>query len=224
MEGGITVVDAGQVVASLELDASGFMDGINGAIRAARALSGGALAASGDIIGLSGAMRVLRGAAEDGARGAANALSGLRAVGAEAVNGLIAGALSRRGALVASFRALAGAAIRAARDELGIASPSKVFAEIGRYSVTGFVRGVDRGAEDARSAMRRLMDVGAAVPSVVRLSDSAAGGVTHNHYAAPVNVTFPGDIHVSSDAELRAFERRQMKYARDLQYGLGVRG
>lgn len=217
------MVDAGRVVASLELDTTGFMGGIDEAIRAARALGSGAAAASGGVARLSGAMGVLKSAAEDGARGATDALSGLKTVGREAVNGLIAGALSRRGALIATFRALAGAAVRAARDELGIASPSKVFAEIGRHSVSGFVLGIDRGAEDARSAMRRLLNVGAATPNAAGVSGSA-GGVTHNHYAAPVSVTFPGEIHVSSDAELRAFERRQTKYARDLQYGLGVRG
>jgi hypothetical protein len=219
------VVDAGSVVASLELDTSGFMGGMDEAIRAAQAMSGRSREASGDIARLSGAMSIWRAAAEDGARGAAAALGAMKATGIEAVNGLIAGAESRRGALTASFRALAKAAIRAARDELGIASPSRVFAEIGRYSVAGFVSGVDRGAEDARSSMRRLLDVGAASPYAA--SGAAAGttgGITHNHYAAPVNVTFPGDIHVNSDAELRDFERRQLKYARDLQYGLGARG
>jgi len=60
------VVDVGQVVASLELDAGGFLGGMEAAIEAAQALGGRARGASVGIAQLSGAMGALKGAAEQG--------------------------------------------------------------------------------------------------------------------------------------------------------------
>jgi len=219
------MVDAGQVVASLELDAGGFLGGMEAAIRAAQALSGRAQGASIGIRQLSGAMGALSGAAQEGAGGAAEALQGLRSVGREAVTGMIAGAVSRRSALAAAFRSLARAAVQAARDELGIASPSKVFLEIGQHAAKGFQMGVDRGAPGARESMRRLVSAGAFTNTSAADSGGwTAGGsvVNNNHYAAPISVTFPGAV-VRSDNDLRELERRTQRLARDLQYGLGAR-
>jgi hypothetical protein len=210
-------------VASLELDAGGFLGGMEAAIEAAQALSGHARGASAGIARLSGAMGALKGAAEAGAGGAAEALHGLNAVGREAVNGMIAGAASRRGALVSAFQSLARAAVKAARDELGIASPSKVFQEIGLNAAKGFQLGVDRGAAGAQEAMRRLSSVGVSYYAGAPAARGAAAGVVNNHYAAPVSVTFPGAV-VRNDNDIREMDRRAQRMARDLQYGLGARG
>ncbi len=215
------MMDAGSVVASLELDAGNFLGGMEAAIEAAQALSGRAQGASAGIVRLSGAMGALKGAAEAGAGGAVEALHGLNAAGREAVNGMIAGANSKRGALAAAFRSLARAAVKAARDELGIASPSKVFQEIGLNAAKGFQMGVDGGASGAREAMRRLTAIGASSSAGVPAGRAAAVGVVNNHYAAPVSVTFPGAV-VRSDNDIRELDRRAQRLARDLQYGLGA--
>ena len=213
------MVDAGRVVASLELDAANYLGGMEAAILKTQLLAGRARAASAGIGQLSGAMGALKGAAEAGAGGAAEALGALRSAGREAVNGMIAGANSRRGALMAAFRALARAAVRAAEGELGIASPSKVFREIGLNTAKGFQMGVEGGAAGARESMRRLVAVGAFAPSNVPVGGQ---GVVNNHYAAPVSITFPGAV-VRSDSDIRELERRTQRIARDLQYGLGAR-
>jgi len=215
------VVDVGQVVASLELDAGGFLGGMEAAIEAAQALGGRARGASVGIAQLSGAMGALKGAAEAGAGTAIEALKDLNAAGREAVNGMIAGAVSRRGALAAAFRSLARAAVMAARDELGIASPSKVFREIGLNAAKGFQAGVDRGAAGAQEAMRRLVAIG---PSQITGAGGAyqTNSVVNNHYAAPITVTFPNAV-VRSDNDIREMDRRAQRMARDLKYGLGAR-
>ena len=159
--------------------------------------------------------------AEAGAGTAVDALRGLGAAGREAVNGMIAGANSKRGALAAAFRSLARAAVKAARDELGIASPSKVFQEIGLNAAKGFQMGVDGGASGAQQAMRRLTAIGASSSAGVPAGRAAAAGVVNNHYAAPVTVTFPGAV-VRSDNDIREMDRRAQRLARDLQYGLGA--
>ncbi len=61
--------------------------------------------------------------------------------GSAMVQGLINGAEAKRGSLVAKFTSLAKAAIIAARSELQINSPSKVFAAIGAGTVEGLVQG-----------------------------------------------------------------------------------
>ena len=157
----------------------------------------------------------------DAAIRAAQALRNLEGVGRDAVNGLIAGAAARRSALVSSFKALARAAIEAARQELGIASPSKVFMEIGRDTAKGFQLGVDGGVDDARASMRRLTAAGALSPSW-NLSPARVEAPVTNYYGAPITVTFPGAV-VRSDADILELERRTQKVARDLQYGLGAR-
>ena len=58
--------------------------------------------------------------------------------------------------MTGAVRGLADNAITAARETLGIASPSRVFAEIGGHTAEGFERGVHggtRGAQDAMAAM-----------------------------------------------------------------------
>ncbi len=219
------MLDAGKVVASLELNAEGYMRGMDDAVRAARSLSGSAVAASGDVRRLSAAMGTLRRAAKEGAQGAADAMSGMSAVGRAAVNGLIRGAAGRRGALVAAFRSLARSAVQAARAELGIASPSRVFARIGRYAADGFIQGVDAGAGGARASMQRLVSAGAFTSRSLTgagASYPSSSVVNNNHYGAPVTVTFPGAV-VRSDNDIRDLERRTQKIAQDLQYGLGAR-
>lgn len=158
----------------------------------------------------------------DAAIRAAQALRNLEGVGRDAVNGLIAGAAARRSALVSSFKALARAAIEAARQELGIASPSKVFMEIGKNTAKGFQIGVDGGAEGARASMRRLTAAGALSSATWSAAPPRAEGPVTNYYGAPITVTFPGAV-VRSDADILELERRTQKVARDLMYGLGAR-
>ena len=76
--------------------------------------------------------------------------------GGQMIDGLVGGITSGAERVTAAVRGLASDAITAARETLGIASPSRVFAEIGGHTAEGFERGVHggtRGAQDAMAAM-----------------------------------------------------------------------
>jgi hypothetical protein len=223
------MIDAGRVIAALELDDSGFARGMDDAIRAAQALGGGAQVAASGVSALSKAMGDMKKTAQLSARGAKDALDSLAGAsaqaGGDAIDGLITGAEGRRGALVAKFKSLAAAAIQAAKAELGIASPSKVFAEIGANVAGSMATGIDKNRHIAQDAMRRLVATSALAPSAI----TGAGGVhpagsivSHNYNAAPVTVTFPGAV-VRTDNDIRTLEKRMQRLARELNYGLGAR-
>jgi hypothetical protein len=64
---------------------------------------------------------------------------------------------------------------------LGIASPSKVFAEIGGYTVEGFTGAVDAGATEAEGSMAALV---APTPEVVQATSPAGAGAQGSGAAA----------------------------------------
>ena len=77
-------------------------------------------------------------------------------IGTQMVDGLIAGITSGVTRVGDAVRGLASGAIDTARETLGIASPSRVFAEIGGYTAEGYERGIrggTAGAQDAAAAM-----------------------------------------------------------------------
>jgi hypothetical protein len=72
--------------------------------------------------------------------------------------GLVDGIVSVASAVVGAVTSAVTGAIDAAKDLLGIASPSKVFMQIGEHTAEGFVEGVDNGADDAQGSMAALVD------------------------------------------------------------------
>lgn len=92
-------------------------------------------------------------------------------MGVDLIMGLVNGITSAVSAVVDAVKHAVGSAIDAAKDVLGIASPSKVFAEIGMHTVAGFTGAVDAGAPDAQGSMASLVD-----PTPVAASSSGAGG------------------------------------------------
>lgn len=96
-------------------------------------------------------------------------------------NGITAGASS----VVASIVGAAKGAITAAKSALGIASPSKVFAEIGGYTAEGFALGVDDGAADAQAAMAAMV----APPDAASPYAALAGGKAAGEGAASASPT-----------------------------------
>jgi phage-related protein len=77
---------------------------------------------------------------------AANALSGARnalvSAGRDLIRGMISGIRSMAGSIASEARRVVGSAVSSAKRALGISSPSKVFAEIGRDTGRGFVEGL----------------------------------------------------------------------------------
>ncbi len=101
-------------------------------------------------------------------------------LGESLINGLVRGIESGREAVMSAVRGVADAATGALSDALGIASPSRVFAELGRQVPRGFAVGVEAEAAIA----------GDAVADMAPASGLAIGGAGG---AVTVSV---GDIHV----------------------------
>lgn len=71
------------------------------------------------------------------------------ALGSAIVNGIVAGIKSGASAVVSSITEVASSALAAAKEELGIASPSKEFAKVGKFGAQGLAGGFKGGTNVA---------------------------------------------------------------------------
>jgi hypothetical protein len=78
-------------------------------------------------------------------------------VGRNLLLGLVEGVTGAVGAVVTAVTGAVSSAIDAAKDVLGIASPSKVFAEIGTQTATGYSQGVEAGTPEAQGSMAAMV-------------------------------------------------------------------
>ena len=97
--------------------------------------------------GMSALVKFIRGLTS-----AVNRHSGeLRSAGwdlaAALVDGMTGGLVSMAGRVASSARDLASRAVGAAKEALGIASPSKAFTEVGRFAGEGFALGIEQNSE-----------------------------------------------------------------------------
>ena len=83
---------------------------------------------------------------DDAKSAISNKISEWTSIGSNMISGLIGGIKSMAGGLVESAKGVVDSAIRGAKNLLGIHSPSKVFAEIGRYVDEGFIVGLEKYA------------------------------------------------------------------------------
>lgn len=130
---------------------SAVASGMNAAAAAARA-GGAAISAA-----VSGAIQQAVAAAYAGA-------GQMQAAGAAIGAGLANGIRSQIGAVAAAADALVAQANRAARAAAQVHSPSRLFAEIGRYIGLGFAQGIDGTSQRVATAGRGL--VNSATPRV----------------------------------------------------------
>lgn len=92
-------------------------------------------------------------------------------LGRDLIAGLVSGITGAVGSVVEAVTGAVGSAITAAKDVLGIASPSKVFAEIGDQTAEGYAQGVDRSAPEAQGSMAAMVS-----PDGARAATSSSGG------------------------------------------------
>ncbi len=89
-------------------------------------------------------------------------LGGLNAkmvqLGTDLIMGLVNGITGAAGFVKDAVSNAVNSAIKSAKDLLGIASPSKVFAQIGAYTGEGFAGGVEDSAPEAQAAMTNMVD------------------------------------------------------------------
>lgn len=79
-------------------------------------------------------------------------------VGRQLVNGFVSGVKAAAGRLAAAARSVVAGAIRAAKGALRIHSPSRVFMDIGWYTVKGLAIGLEDNAGMAAKAMEKVID------------------------------------------------------------------
>lgn len=102
----------------------------------------------------------------------------MTSIGSNIIQGLVNGVTGAAGRLIAAVKGAVGNAIEGAKNLLGIHSPSRVFREIGQYTMQGAALGVDDGAgllsKSTDDAMRGMISTAQdiAVPGV----GNAAGG------------------------------------------------
>lgn len=99
--------------------------------------------------------------------------------GINLVRGLADGIRNGISSVISAAADVASAAISAAKSVLGINSPSRVFRQIGAWTVDGFVDELHRSKSLVASASNALMD--AAVPSSQFLGGEFAGSALVNH-------------------------------------------
>lgn len=78
-------------------------------------------------------------------------------IGSDVVSGLVNGITGNIGQVWEAVTSLAQGIPAAARDALGIRSPSRVMQELGGYTAEGFALGIEGGAGDAQDAMRAMV-------------------------------------------------------------------
>lgn len=77
-------------------------------------------------------------------------------LGTNIVEGIKSGLSGAFSGLIAKAKEVALGAWNAAKEALGIASPSKKFAELGKYSVQGFMEGFDDNSDIVQKTMQRM--------------------------------------------------------------------
>lgn len=86
----------------------------------------------------------------------------LVSIGSNIISGLVRGIQNAAGSVVSTITGVVGGAINAAKSFLGIASPSKVFKEIGDFTMQGMELGIEEGAskavDAAKSAAQQVTD------------------------------------------------------------------
>ncbi len=89
---------------------------------------------------------------------AINFLKGLSLseIGTAMIDGLVAGITSAGSKVLSAITGIASGAVTGAKKMLGIASPSKVFAEIGEYTGEGMAIGIDRSASGVQDSLEGL--------------------------------------------------------------------
>lgn len=132
-------------------------------------------------------------------------------IGRNIIDGIKNGISNAWNNLVSWFKGLFGDLIQVAKDILGIASPSKVFKQIGEYTTEGFDEGMkDFGVgamEDVQNAMDEISGMSATVDAI----GSSATLSTDVNLAAP-----------SRSADMNAIESLLQRYLPMLENGTNV--
>ena len=147
----------------------------------------------------------------------------LRSIGLNAMNGLKAGILAGRSAVVAAMQAAARAAVNAAKQELKIASPSKVFRdEVGSMTMKGFGQGV---LQESRVQARIVKNAARYLTNEAKEA-AVAYGTTDNRktYNNTSSVNLSGNnFYVRDEQDIRSLAIEIAALTKRQQRGKGLR-
>lgn len=115
------------------------------------------------------------------------AAEGTYGAGVAAAQGLVNGLKSQQAALEAEMTVIANTLVNAVRAALGIASPSRVMAQLGRYTGLGYAEGINTTGNDVKSAALKLANI--PVTATANADNTSSNGTMGT-------VTSVGDIHV----------------------------
>jgi hypothetical protein len=136
------------------------------------------------------AVKELPGKAKEGL---GNLGSFLASAGRDLIAGMIGGVREKAGDLAAAASDVVGSAIDAAKSALGISSPSKVFAQIGRQTGQGFIKGLTR-------ERARISSTTKAIISLITKAFRGTGSRTDDRLVALVQ---RGNVRLQSLAKQR---------------------
>lgn len=106
-------------------------------------------------------------------------------IGTNIIAGIVGGIRDAAWRLVAAAKDAVSNAINAAKDKLGINSPSRVFYDMGKMTALGLVNGLDDSARLVTTSARRLLEI----PSAVSMASPAAPVAPARGTTVVVNVT-----------------------------------
>lgn len=114
-----------------------------------------------------------------------------------------------------------------AKKALGIASPSKVFASIGRFSALGVGEGFSSQLPGVLNDMQKALDIGGmgldVGVSASGVAASGVAGVAGNVTNAPTTINIRIDkLNAANDDEIKGLAVKLDNYRRDLLIGRGV--
>lgn len=112
----------------------------------------------------------------------------MHSVGSQLVNGFIGGIKSAASGAVRAAQGVVSSAIDAAKNLLGIHSPSRVFAGIGKWTVLGFAKGLRDNIEISNISSRELARnaIDTMQSGIAKVSDLITGTIDTSPVISPV--------------------------------------
>lgn len=173
-----------------------FVRGVPGRIRGALASLGSLIVAvavsafnrfrSSIASGAARAIGVVRGI-PGRVRGALGGIGGLLVgAGRDLMRGMINGIRSMAGSLVSAAKGVVGGAVSGAKSALGISSPSRVFAEIGRQTGQGLVDGLMASGPKVAAAAKKLSAAASVTAGAASAGRRSSGGRASGGYGSAV--------------------------------------
>lgn len=157
----------------------------------------------------------------------ASAVASATAAGGDIAGGMAAGVTAGGPEIAAAVTAAAQDAVNAAKVALGIHSPSKVFAGLGRYSALGLAQGMNDNAGTVASAGASMAgaSVGGAASGLAGGAGASSGGNVY-HFSPAISLP-PGstaETKAAAEAGVRAAYPEWLEMQRRFERDRGERG